>query len=181
MGSPGDGRGNAKAARVAEGVQNGRAICQLRNAGAMFALIKEPTGLLPTQRINGEGKPAFLNGNHACFAMQELGFLGQAFQRAHRAVIARNYHAGRDQGVQCFQDQRCRGFHAGTIGLDGHRIAVAINHQTRQAICFGMDQSVMWAVEQLVAQRQRFLQALLEPGQVASGIVVTVQLTRANQ
>ena len=99
-----DGRGNTKTARVAKGVQNRRTLGQPRYTGAMFALIKEPAGFLPTQRINREGKPAFLHRDHPGFAMQQLGFFGQAFQRTHGAVIARNHHAGRDQRVQCFQN-----------------------------------------------------------------------------
>ena len=147
MRRPRHGGGNTKATRMAKGIQHRGPFRKPCDTGAMFALVKEPTGLLPTQRINREGKPAFLHRNHASFAMQQLGFLGQSFQGAYGAVIARNHHAGRDQPMQRFQDQRCCCFHAGAIGLDGHRIAVAINHQAWQAIRFRMDQAIMRAVK----------------------------------
>ena len=79
---------DAEPSGVAEGIEHGGTRRQPRDAGAVFALVEEPAGLLAAKQIDREAAAILLDHGAGGIAVQQRGRLGQALECAHGAVVA---------------------------------------------------------------------------------------------
>jgi hypothetical protein len=145
---------------------------QAGQEGAVVALVEEPASLLAGARI-GQESGAVLDQLDRPIegARHQLG-LGdrQAFQATHRARAIPDDRPGRQRLGQRLKQERLQPVDAGRVRLRHHDVAETVDHQTRQAVGLGVDETVIWLVVKTLAQAQRAANSLADPTGIKGGV-----------
>ena len=69
-------------------------------------------------------------------------FPGKAFPLAHRRIVSGHDRSGSQDLFDGREDEIAAAVHAGGEELDRHRIAEAVHDESRQAVCFSVNDPV---------------------------------------
>ena len=137
-------RAQAPSAEIAEHIEHALAGNVGGELVAIAALIVEPTGLLPADRVDAEFQPAFARDHRrAQLAVTDVGVARQLFHCADAGIVLPDDCARLDDLNDCGGDVVLEPLHAGRGGLADDHVAVAIQGQARQAIGFAEHEPVI--------------------------------------
>ena len=166
---------------MAEHVQHPRVLRQRNHAIAVGALVEEPAGLLPAERIDREPHTALNHLRARVIAEQQVDVLCQPLLPPCRRVIACHHCAQRQQAGERLHDRRRQPIHPGGVRLQHRNIVVAVDHQARQPVGLGVHQPVEGRVANTVAQCDRLAKTRTQPVHVDLRRWVAIQQPRRDQ
>jgi len=143
---------------------------------AVVALVVEPPGLLPCERIGQELDAVLADDNGSADGPRRHPRLGlQPFERARRGVVAQDDGLRRQERVERLEDQRLKPGDTGGIELHDEDTGKAVDDKARQPVGFRVDDAIIRELEEPLAQPQGALEPTCEKAAPDSPSGVAIQ------